>query len=685
MGPNYADFGLATVISRLGLEPEASADAHYVRQYLTQIEVALPGFNLDPSIAHVAAEIAAFDEGLTGERRVALIMLIVASMIALGEGSTRLPVTGPQARAPLTRILGPLCAAPGGTDDPQRTAEMVRSIAEMLDADAVPAVIGRSPEDYRPLLYLTPYIYHQRVRGAEVRLAACVRKLLGGDGALSSARAIAAALADVCDRPPRVGGREIAYSDEQRSAVRNAATHRLAIISGGPGSGKTSIVIAIVRLLVRLGIRPEELALAAPTGKAAQRISESLRDGLGQVREPAAADADLISEGVEAVTMHRLLGYAPGRGIFLHHRHNPLPARVAIVDESSMLDLDLMQRLTAALRPDARLVLLGDADQLPSVAAGAIFRDLVTTLAAGGDGTKGGICARLTQSYRMNQNAESGRAVYLFAQSINRGSIAEAGATPLIRERSTPAEVRYQGVELIDTGRTTIDEFLDHWYGEMLRDRAVEELADTVYDYGESGFDDRSSAELERVRTHRAASRILCATRVLAIGAERINTALHRRAAAAANRPTDGARFLAGEPVMIVRNDYERNLFNGDQGIIAQVRQPDGGVAPMAVFARRGSCMAVHPAALGGALELCYATTIHKAQGSEFENVAVVMPERGHSILTRELLYTAVSRARNSVVLVGGIEEALAAVARKGLRYSGLAELLGGAAAGAQA
>ncbi len=684
MGPNYADLGLTTVISRLGLEPGASADALYVRQNLTRIEAALPGFNLDPTIAHVAAEIAAFDEGLSAEWRVALIMLIVASMIALGEGSTRLPVTGPQARAPLARILGPLCAAPGGADDPQRTAAMVRVIAEILDAGAAPAVIGRSPEDYRPLLYEVPYIYHQRVRGAEVRLAACVRKMLGGDGALSSGRAIAAALTDVCDRPPRAGGREIVYSDEQRSAVRNAATHRLAIISGGPGSGKTSIVIAIVRLLVRLGIRPEEIALAAPTGKAARRMSESLREGLGQVREPAAADADLMGEGVEAVTMHRLLGYAPGRGIFLHHRHNPLPAKVAIVDESSMLDLDLMQRLAEALRPDARLVLLGDADQLPSVAAGAIFRDLVNALATGGNGTKGGICTRLTESYRMNQNAESGRAVYLLAQSINQGTIDEAGATPLIRQCATPAEVRHEGVELIDTRRTTIDEFLDHWYGELLCDRAFDELASTVYEYGESGFDDRSSAELKRVQEHRATSRILCATRVLPTGSERINTALHRRAAAA-NRPTNGTRFLAGEPVMIVRNDYERNLFNGDQGIIARVRQPDSGVAPMAVFVRGGSCTAVHPAALGDALELCYATTIHKAQGSEFESVAVVMPERAHSILTRELLYTAVSRARNSVVLVGSIDEARAAVARKGLRYSGLAELMGGGAAGAQA
>jgi exodeoxyribonuclease V alpha subunit len=682
----YANLGLTTVISRLGLEGAASGDAD-LRQRLRQLEAALPSFNLDPSIAHLAAEIAALDQNLSVDRRVALIMLIAASMVALSEGSTRLPVTGPQALEPMARILGPLCAVAGADEDQERAKEMARAIAKMLDAGAASAVIARSPEDYRPLLYLPPYLYHQRIRAAEVRLADRLRPLLAADGAMASARELAAALADVCDRPHWIGEREIQLSSEQRLAVRGAAISRLAIISGGPGTGKTSIVLAIMRLLVRLGIRPGEIALAAPTGKAAHRMGESIRDGLERVHEPAAADRQLIAAGVEPLTMHRLLGYSPGRGIFLRHRNNRLPAMVAIVDESSMLDLNLMQRLTAALRPEARLVLLGDADQLPSVAAGAVFRDLVAAVPVGRDANDDSdrrICTRLTQSYRMNQDEGAGRAIVEVARRINHGTLADTDDPPLIRQRAQAAALRFEGVELIDTGQSSIDEFLDRWYDEKIRDGQIDALAGTVYAHGENGFDDRSSMGLQRVHGHLAASRILCVTRVLAAGAERINAAMHRRAAAAVNRAPDRARFLAGEPVMVVRNDYDRNLFNGDQGIIARVKRPDGGESPMAVFMRGDRCAAFHLTEIGDALELCYATTIHKAQGSEFDCVAVVMPEHSLPILPRELLYTAVSRARKSVVLVGSIGMAQAAAARKGIRYSGLAELLGIAAASAQ-
>jgi exodeoxyribonuclease V alpha subunit len=674
----YANLGLMTAISRLGIERGSSPEAAYLQGQLRQIEGAMPAFNLDPSIAHLAAEIAAFDETLTVDRRVALIMLIAASMVALSEGSTRLPVTGPQAVEPMARILGPLCAETAAGEAPERTAEMAQSIARMLESGAASAVIARSPDDYRPLLYLPPFIYHQRIRAAEVSLADRLRPLIAAEGALKSAREIVAAVTDVCDRPHWIDGREIKLSGEQRAAVRDAATRRLAIISGGPGTGKTSIVLAIVRLLARLGVAPAEIALAAPTGKAAHRMGESLRDGLAQVRDPAPADQQVIAAHIEPATIHRVLGFSPARGVFLHHRNNPLPASVVIVDECSMLDLNLMQRLAAALKPLTRLVLLGDADQLPSVAAGAVFRDLVAAVSDRNDNAESRICTRLTQSYRMNQADESGRAIFDFTQRINQGVFSAAGqAAPLV-ERAAPGALRFEGVELFDTAQSSTEEFLDRWFDEQIRDGAIDALADKVYTYGENGFDDKSNADLQRVQGHAAAARILCATRVLATGAERINAAMHRRAMAAAIRPSDLVGFLPGEPVMIVRNDYDRNLFNGDQGVIARVKRPDGSESPMAVFMRGNQCQTFHPSSIGDGLELCYATTVHKAQGSEFDAVAVVMPERSLPLVTRELLYTAVSRARKSVVLVGRIEMVRAAIAHQGTRYCGLAELLSG-------
>lgn len=678
----YDNLGLTSAISRLGLAQSSDPEATLVQRHLRRIEAAMPAFNLAPATAHLAAEIAAFEDHLPAAQRVALITLIVASIVALNEGSTRLPVTGPLAFDPMTRILAPLCAAPDApaSDSPAEVSRTLGTIAMMLDTGVASSVIARAPDEYRPLLYLPPYLYHQRIRAAEIRLAADLRPRFATSAARASDREVAAALADVDARPQWLGALQIALSDSQREAVRSAATRPLALISGGPGTGKTSIVLAIVRVLVRLGLKPGAIALAAPTGKAAHRMGESLRDGLAQVRDPADADRELIAAQVEPVTMHRLLGYSPRRDTFLNHRNNPLSATVVIVDESSMLDLSLMHRLAAALQPDARIVMLGDADQLPSVAAGAVFRDLVAAVCDPDRDANSAICTRLTRSYRMNPDEPAGSAIFNFAQSINWGAIENEHASAVLDERSDPAALRFEGLELLSADGPALDSFLDRWYADRIRDRTIDALATKLHAHGEKGFDDQTTAELMRIHRHLAGSRILCATRVFATGADRVNEAMRRRAVASANRSSDRSRFLAGEPVMVVRNDYDRNLFNGDQGFIVRVARPEGGESPMAVFLSGDRFEPFHLAALGDALELCYATTIHKAQGSEFDSVAVVMPDQDLPMLTRELLYTAVSRARKSVVLVGSIAMIRNVAARKTTRYSGLAELLDPAA-----
>jgi len=675
----YRNLGLATVVSRLGLKPLPDAGATFLQRTLQQIEAAMPTFNLDPSTAHLAAEIAAFEEQLTIAQRAALIMLITASIVALNQGSTRLPVTGPHAENSLVPILSVLCSDTDTHDGAARVTEISGLIAAMLDTDVARSVIARTPDAYRPLLYLPPYLYHQRIRTAEARLAGDLRIRFKPAAALASDREIANALNDLDDRPRFIGAAAVTLSDQQREAVHNAAARSLSLISGGPGTGKTSIVLALVRLLARLGIPPDQIALAAPTGRAAHRMGETIRDGLAQVSNPAAADLELIRARLEPVTVHRLLGYSPRRDSFLHHRNNPLTARVAIVDECSMLDLDLTQRLAASLHPEAIIVMLGDADQLPSIAAGAVFRDLVAAVSNPDyPRTPGGrICTRLTRSYRMNPGEAAGSAIFDFTNSVNLGAIAIEHHAPLILTRAAPADLRFEGVEHLDVQGIALDAFLDHWYATRIRSNAIDALAATIYSVGENGFDDQALAVLRRAYSHLAASRILCVTRVLTAGADRINDAMHRRALAAAYRPFTQSRFLIGEPVMIVRNDYDRNLFNGDQGLIARVSRPGGGSSPMAIFARDDRFEAFHLPALADALELCYATTIHKAQGSEFDSVAILMPDRDLPLLTRELLYTAASRARKSVILAGSVDVVRAAAKRKATRYSGLAELLG--------
>lgn len=672
MDERYRHLGLTTAWMRHQATSDIEDGAGEFCRRLRQIESGASALNLDAAAIHVAVEIAALEPDLDDERRVVLILLITASMVALQEGSTRLPVAGQESRAPMRRILGPLCGDAFGPAGPETIAAAIEA---MLDCGDAPHVIGRHPDDYRPLIYLRPFIYHQRVRLAEVRLA----ELLGGrlstvSPSDSDRDRLNAALADVVGRPGGLAGNKLLLSDEQRSAVEMAASQKMALISGGPGTGKTSIILAILRVLVRIGIKPDQVALAAPTGKAAFRMGESIAEGLARIEDPADADRWLKLGCPEPATIHRLLGYSPSRRRFNYHRNNTLGAAVVIVDEGSMLDLSLMERLVGALKADTRLIILGDADQLPSVAAGAVFRDLDFAAAQAASQRTGypSVCTRLTHSYRMDTADPAGHAVFALASAINTGGFdMTADGVQLVRA-NRPHDLRFEGVELL-AGAATVEGFLERWYAARLESDEIEKLVGQVLVEGEHGFDEATNIALERVFSHLAAFRVLCFTRVLSTGSERINAFVHRRRAERMGFSAD-REFLPGEPVIVVRNDYERMLFNGDQGVIWRIRRAGARPSAMAVFKRGGRFEAFHLTALRESLELSYATTIHKAQGSEFDAVAIIMPDRDIPILTREALYTGVTRSRKSVVIVGQ-EDLLRIGIERGIeRFSGLGE-----------
>lgn len=646
----------------------ASGDQAEFRRRLRQIETGAQAFNLDASAVHMAAETAAFVPDLGESPRLALIILIVASLVALEEGSTRLPVTGEESRETISRILIPLCGDAFGADGAQRIAG---EIDRLLASGAASAVVGHAGE-YKPLLYIPPFIFHQRIHAAELRLAESIGPRFGMRHADTTERVVAEAISDVLARPVVLGGQEVALSEEQRDAVVNATSCNLALISGGPGTGKTSTILAILRVLVRIGVKPGEIALAAPTGRAAFRMSESVRQGIATVGDPDSADQLLAAAYPESSTVHRLLGYSPDRGTFAHHRNNPLAASVIVIDESSMLDLLLTERLVAALRPEARLIMLGDADQLPSVAAGAVFRDLVGVA----EKSYAGICTRLRQSFRTDASGERGQAIRALTREINRGSIDAPEGERLITERATPSDLRFERVELVDGCGAQLERFLEHWYTAKISTDQIAALKGKAYSADERGFDSAAVADLRRIFDHFAAARILCVTRVLNTGADAINAGIHRRALNEARGSRERSGFLPGEPVMVVRNDYERMLFNGEQGIVVRVATRGGRTTLKAIFMRDGDYLGFDLATLRESLELCYATTIHKSQGSEFDDIAIVLPDQDVPILTRELLYTGVSRARSSVVICGSIDLLRAAVTRKETRHSGLSDLL---------
>ncbi len=560
---------------------------------------------------------------------------------------------------------------------------LLRDIDDLTRRLSLDRVIGRGDE-YRPLILADSCIYQHRMFWCENQLAARLRGRLVAEDAAAAARrapddsALGEALAAVLARPARLGNAAVTLSAEQEQAVRSAVGRRFTVISGGPGTGKTAIVVSMLRVLCRLGEPVDAVALAAPTGKAAHRMGASIRQGLMAVPDRDAPDEELLAGAVEPQTLHRLLGYVPGADRFRHHENNPLRASTIIVDEASMIDLELMERLLRAVPPDARLVLLGDADQLPSVDAGAVLRDLV--LAGAQDA---GFALRLTHSYRMDPTNPAGRAILSAANAINRGDgdalLREDSDSPgRLLVRTSPAELGWSGIELLDTAArlAPVHEFVDHWHRTRIAAHPdFQRLASKTYCHDDGRWNAEDIADLAALFSLYEHSRLLTVTRRQDTGSEAINRRLHRRVIAAASVEYS-PDFYPGEPVMMRRNDYERGLFNGDQGMVVRVSE-NGSLQRFRLVFPRGDDFAVFSLdALRMHVELAFAMTVHKSQGSEFDEVALLLPTEEIPLATREMLYTGVTRARRAVVLVGAPALVAAAAARPGERFSGLAEKL---------
>lgn len=476
----------------------------------------------------------------------------------------------------------------------------------------------------------------------------------------ASERAVARAL---LSRAPDADGRPVSPapgiaatlltgpgSDRQLAAVASSFDARLTVLLGGPGTGKTTTVAALVAALIERGGAPVSIALAAPTGKAAARLGEAFAEAA--VRLPAELAEPLAA--TPATTIHRLLGTVPlssgssasgaARGVFRHHGRNPLPHDIVIVDESSMVSLPLMARLLDALRPDARLVIVGDPDQLASVDAGSVLGDLAR---AAGDGSPIAACVtRLEHSRRF----PAGSPIAELAEAVRAGD-ADRAVAVLADPGSAAEEVgrlRWVDRPADDPGAVT-----------TVRDVALGAAAE-VGRHAATGEAAEALAALGRVR-------VLCAHRTGPAGVERWN----RRFEQWLETPPE--RWYVGRPVLVTENDHRNGLYNGDLGVVV-VSEGRRTVA----FPDPAGVKLIGPARLH-AVETTHAMTIHKSQGSEFDEVVVVLPAADSRLATRELLYTAVTRARSTVTVVGDAEAVRAAVERRTVRLSRLADdLLGG-------
>ncbi|HWJ40971.1 MAG TPA: ATP-binding domain-containing protein, partial [Candidatus Limnocylindrales bacterium] len=289
---------------------------------------------------------------------------------------------------------------------------------------------------------------------------------------------------------------------------------------------------------------------------------------------------------------------------------------------------------------------------------------------------------RLEVNHRMKSDDASGRSILLAARSINDGdtnllsSVDDANA-PIVARHASSKELAFAGVEFLAATPPELGPFLDRWYADRVRGgTAITESIKHEYVERDGGFDDADCERLRLLFAHAGKSRILCVTRVFETGAERINARLHSRAAETADVAAERIPFVVGEPLIVLRNDYERGLFNGDNGILLWVRRSNGAQVRMAIFPRGSNFVAFRFESLREFVELSYAMTVHKAQGSEFDSVAIVLPEKPVAVLTRELIYTAVSRSRKSVVIVGDEWTFNQAIATRVERFSGLADRL---------
>ncbi len=539
------------------------------------------------------------------------------------------------------------------------TSMIAPSLDEWLDYLKQSPVVGRAG-DFAPLILdQTDKLYLHRYQRAEQQLAdELIQRAVTIDG-IDEAQ-----LRTQLDALfPSAEG---ADCDWQKVSAGMALTRRLAVISGGPGTGKTTTVVRILALLLQqAGPEPLKIGLAAPTGKAAARMMESI---LAAKQSLAVSETirSLIPERAE--TLHRLLGSRVNTGHFRHDENNPLSLDVLIVDEASMIDLSMMAALMKALPASSRLILLGDKDQLSSVEAGTVLGDICASAGGFSTGyqqqlsriTGELITAELTPSMSISDSVVLLQKSHRFDAQSAIGQLARA-----VNQSNWPAvravlqKDQSGSVEWLNDGQQTTDQQL------------LSLLKQNLTDYFQLIDEGAEAEQLLAAFDH---FRILCAHREGPTGALALNQLIESRMITVPQ--PDSGEWYHGRPVMISQNDHELGLFNGDIGIT--VKKQNGDLRVCFPGQNNDHWREVNPLRLP-AHSSAYAMTIHKSQGSEFERILLILPEKISAILSCELLYTGITRAKSKVTLLASEAVLKASVVRQMQRESGLSARLASA------
>ncbi|WP_298718790.1 exodeoxyribonuclease V subunit alpha [uncultured Oceanisphaera sp.] len=559
------------------------------------------------------------------------------------------------------------------------------ALADWVQALALsPLVAGAHGESDRPLVLHAERLYLRRYWNYEQSVARALAVRIRDD------RVVPDSLPDWLNRlfpePLVLDGER--QTDWQKLACALAAGSGFTLITGGPGTGKTTTVVRLLALLQGTADKPLRIRLAAPTGKAAARLTESIG---AQVASLPVDNAVRERIPTEVSTLHRLLGSLPNSRHFRHHAGNPLALDVLVVDEASMIDLEMMACLLSALPPHARLLLLGDKDQLASVEAGALLGDLCRDADQGhyqpervawlervsgerlehpalqaGEAGRYPLAQRILM-LRYSRRFAGGSGIGRLAEAVNRQ---QAGLSRQQFGRDDVATLRLKGEQdaalnrLLHGGRGQAVGY-GHYLERLNTGRPA---ADTAHD------DPAWTNWAGQVLAAFDEFRLLCTVRKGPWGVaglnQRIAALLHRRGLLEAEEG-----WYEGRPVLVTRNDYGLGLMNGDIGIALRLPEEDGRRVLRVVFARNdggGGLRLVLPSRLSE-VETVFAMTVHKSQGSEFAHTALILPDALNPVLTKELLYTAITRARRWFTLLeprAGVFEQ--AIGRRVERRSGL-------------
>jgi exodeoxyribonuclease V alpha subunit len=636
-------------------------------------------------------------------------------VVSLGEGNVYLPACTDLLATCMHRAYEDACrsadditAQPSGPalPDPQDLQEqwpaLAAALTEAVGQDRYAALIG---DKARLVQRHGDGYYFEKYRAAERTVETALRERFTPRDTTPPHAHLGSLLQELFVTSPltRADGRPCEIDPRQQAAVALCALNRSTVITGGPGTGKTTIVVQVLRLLLRLDsalIPEEDIVLCAPTGRAAARLAESvaslLRHADSTDTPPAARDRALRS--LRGRTVHSVLGYDAASGAFRRSAQNPVDAAVVVVDEVSMLDIAVFGCLLQALRPDTTLVLLGDSHQLPSVEAGAVLGSVARGFSAldGGISPRlgeslagiipglqlNGLCGTSPHSLRdrlllLTQSHRSSRAIMETAAGVNAPVATVAGAMREVTRQVFDAPAvscgglgrAGDGVYAVDPPElaTAVSAWIRRRLGHGYATRVHALCGVLTGPNHRTALADNPDAQraAATVLSYLEESVVLCVTRRGNRGSEHAN-GYAARVLRPMLDPVGHDTHYHGEPVLVTRNAPSASLFNGDRGVLLRLDNREY------LLVKRPDRCELIPREEVPALEPSCAMTVHKSQGSEFTDVLLVLPAADHPLLSREIVYTALTRAKRSVGIVGTATVFDIAVGRRTERRSGL-------------